>query len=491
MLFASRTTATAATTSSVGYKSSSFSVSKEKKEQEWMNHKKKCFRQQNEINVFTSVAPLYIACILLSKLFQQQQYTTTTTIWWSNAYNTISSHLPSIFFFQEGNSGTTNTTNNSNSSTISIVTGFQRDFYITLFVSILMASIRILLSSFSHHTTKNNRRKGTFWPMDDTNNDPHMKSKNYKKKKKNYVQAIVKEGTSQHMLRTNEILKFQSTPKDDAMVHVTTNSSSTRRSNTTVMFRLLYTMVSSVAAIWFFRSCDFWSKFVGGTNGQTIHCWDLKGGILLDKMIDLDFDQSHSKLRYFFILEISYHLQNFTFRTLSLLTTTNNNNNTNNKSSIVAPILEDTLQIIALVVSFLFSSSRRLGAIGIFALNVSSIALNLLHICINHTATLTPSMIIALYRYFVVPIFLYCRLFIMPFVVWHSIAFESKTWLIQLEHGFHSNGLSIALYIFANFVMFITISLQLVYARRLIYHPYIQKLKKYQQQQQQPIITKR
>ena len=465
MLFASRISRSSSNDSSLVL------LSKEK-QQEWMS--KKC-RRKNEIHVFTSVVPLYIACILLSKLFHQQYPTSTTTTtttgsWWSclsDAYVIISSHLGPIFFstFQEGN---TRSTNSSGSSSISIVTGFQRDLYITLLVSILMAWIRIILSSFSHHHSS--RNGGTLRHVDDA----HKENRKRNKKKKNCVDAIVKEGTSQHMLRTNEMLKFQISPNNAMMAGTTTtatttssSSNKTCRSNTTVIFRLLYSMVSSIAAIWFFHSCDFWSKFVGGTNnGQTIHCWDLKGGILLDKMIDLDFDQSHSKLRYFFILEISYHLQNFTFRTLSLLT--------KNKSSIVAPLLEDTLRIIALVVSFLFSSSRRLGAIGIFALNVSSIALNLLHICIN--TVVTPSFIIGLYRYFVVPIFFYCRLFVMPFVVWYSIAFESKTWLIQLERGFNSNGLSIALYMFANFVMFITTTLQLVYARRLLYHPYIQKL---------------
>lgn len=457
MLFASRM--------SKSSNDSSSSLLSKQKQQEW-----KCRRKYYEIQVFTSIVPLYITCILLSKLFQQhQQYPTTSkeSSWWSYFYAILSSSIGPIFFstFQQDNTGSTN--NSSSSSSISIVTGFQRDLYITLFVSILMGWIRIVLSSFSHHSTKNNNttnsRNGTLLHVDDA----------HKEKKKNCVEAIVKEGTSQHMLRTNEMLKFQISPNDTMIPGTTTTSSSStiRRSNTTVMFRLLYSMVSSIAAIWFFRSCDFWSKFVGGTNGQTIHCWDLKGGILLDKMIDLDYDQSHSKLRYFFILEISYHLQNFTFRTLSLLTCSGKK-----KTSSIVPILEDTLRIIALVVSFLFSSSRRLGAIGIFALNVSSIALNLLHICINTSST-TTTMIIGLYQFIVIPIFLYCRLFIMPFVVWYSIAFESKTWLIQLKHGFHSNGLSIALYTFANFVMFITTTLQLVYAHRLIHHPYIQKLK--------------
>jgi hypothetical protein len=394
-----------------------------------------------------------------------------------------------------------------------IMNGSQKDFYLILLISITMVWIRILLV---HYMTA-------------------LSCKTTKNKKNNCVQTIVSQGTYRHMLRGSEFGKSPQNEEKEPMfaigssirrsiscsLHLTPQSSPPNMSQkegstededlnelhcitrrTTAMFRLLYSIVSSVAAMYFFRSANFWPSSVGGIkNGKTANCWDLAGALFLDKMIDLDFDNSNSNLRYFFIFEASFYLQNLAFCSVSLIARwylqgtkrskakwTNEETNGSPVAvwTLMLHILEDVIRLTVMLVAFLFSSSRRLGAIGIFTLNFSSIFLSLLQVCMNtktsnkkqsnNWCSIRSTKIFILHRWITVPVFIYCRLYVMPFVVWNSIAFESKGWLIQIERGFNSCAFATTLYLFGNTMMAITFVLQTVYLHRLFFHPYLKKL---------------
>jgi hypothetical protein len=221
--------------------------------------------------------------------------------------------------------------------------------------------------------------------------------------------------------------------------------------------------------------------------------------------LDLDFDNQNSALRYFFLGQASYQLQSLCFHFLSMIllliyggggTSNNNNNGSNNKQqdqegvitisarssfkSYLRPVIEHSTYFVLTITTFFFSALRRLGSISIFALELSSLVLQLLQICINapeSSRLRNPRVIRFVHHYVAVPVFVYCRFFIIPFVVQYSAAFESSVWLRQIDHAFLP-GCGMLIYLFFNGTLILALGLNFVYLRRLIFHPHVQYISK-------------
>lgn len=288
----------------------------------------------------------------------------------------------------------------------------------------------------------------------------------------------------------------------------------------TAIFRLLFCFISCSYAYYSFRNADFWVVWLGGKlTSSTKNCWDLSGSVFVPGMdsggssgegtdrdaddttnvdFDVDFDHQNHSLRVFFLGQISYQVQSFCFHLLSMILlimnggfSSNNNNGGNGGDnggiiisarssfkSYVRPLLEHSLYLILTVATFFFSALRRLGSILIFALEISSMVLQILQICINAPDSsplrLHPNnhrIISILHRYVAIPIFVYCRFFIIPFVVQYSALFESELWLRQIEQAVFLPGCAMLLYLFFNGMLFLVFALNFVYLRRLLFHP--------------------
>lgn len=247
----------------------------------------------------------------------------------------------------------------------------------------------------------------------------------------------------------------------------------------TAIFRLLYCSISSILALYLFRSSDFWPKYLLGVhpNASTRHCWNLSAGLAILGHFENDFDHFNVSLTHFFIFAASYQLQSLCFHLFSmlLLCFSQAKSFLSIASSIKAyirPFSGHIVSLLLLIICFVFSSLRRLGAIGIFAMDFSAIFLNLLQACINAPSTSilkNQKFIRTLYFAFVLPSFLYIRFFILPFVVWYSAAFESLQWLQQMEHAIVP-GLANIIYAIVNTLLFILIILNTIHLKRLLYH---------------------
>jgi hypothetical protein len=159
--------------------------------------------------------------------------------------------------------------------------------------------------------------------------------------------------------------------------------------------------------------------------------------------------------------------------------------------------MEHSFYFVLTVMTYMFSGLRRLGAICIFVLEFSSMVLQLLQICINapeqsHLKNL--NLIQFVHRFMAIPIFIYSRFFVLPFIVQYSALFESAMWLKQIEHAL-APGVAMVIYIFFNGMLLLAFGFNLVYLRRLLFHPSLEQLslQKQQQQQQQEeefVVTK-
>ena len=90
-------------------------------------------------------------------------------------------------------------------------------------------------------------------------------------------------------------------------------------------------------------------------------------------------------------------------------------------------MVEHCIVLCCLVGAYLFSGLRRLGAVGIFTLELSSVFLQLLQVCIyapENSRWRKPEVVI----------------FVLPFILWRSALFESQEWLEQIEKVFSLGG---------------------------------------------------
>ena len=302
----------------------------------------------------------------------------------------------------------------------------------------------------------------------------------------------------------------------------------------TAMFRLLCCLISCLWAISHFRQASYWPVWVGGSiGGNTKYCWDLSGTVDhsfvlkqglqkhqkddnfwnqhnqyernnsfgyndVRSSLDGDFDNQNFALRYFFLGQASYQLQSLCFHFLSMLLLFSSGMKRKLKGGVdggreeviisarssfksyLRPVLEHSMYFVLTIAIFFFSGSRRLGSIVVFALEFSSLVLQLLQICINapeSSRLRNPRVIKFVHHYLAIPVFVYCRFFIMPFVVQYSALFESTVWLKQIDHAFVP-GCGVLIYFFFNGTLILALVLNFVYLKRLIFHPYISNINK-------------
>ena len=254
----------------------------------------------------------------------------------------------------------------------------------------------------------------------------------------------------------------------------------------TAIFRLLFCSCSCTYAYYYFRNTSFWPIWVGGNRtGSTRQCWDLSGTMTLNGPFDSDFDDANASLRYFFLVQASYQIHSLGFHVLSMVMVAlyGDGDGVSARAGMLGywrAFSEHILYFLLTMASFMFSGVRRIGAIAIFVLEASSVGLQILQVCINSpkgSLLQNPKLISALHRFVVVPIFVYCRFFILPFIVQYSAIFESLEWINQIEKVL-SHGFGIVLYMVFNFMLLAAFALNFIYLRRLLFHPYVENIKR-------------
>jgi len=274
----------------------------------------------------------------------------------------------------------------------------------------------------------------------------------------------------------------------------------------TAIFRFSCCTLSTTWAILHFHGANFWPASVGGTNptAQTKNCWDLSGSVAgfglngvssvgMKYSLDDDFDHQNSSLRYFFLGQASYQMHSLCFHALSMVLLALYGSRGSwsgggcgsffasvrtSMKSYIKPIAEHLLSITLIMSSFLFSGTRRLGAIAIFALETSSLFLQLLQICINApigSRLRRPRTIRIVHRFLTIPVFVYCRFFVVPFVVLYSAVVESKDWIRQIERAM-APGCGALIYYFFNGLLLVVVGLTFVHMRRLLFHPHVRQI---------------
>ena len=249
----------------------------------------------------------------------------------------------------------------------------------------------------------------------------------------------------------------------------------------TASFRLIYSGLAAAIAFYYFSSYEFWPMYVGG-KGHTAECWDLSGGISVGG-VDGDFDAHNTALRLYYLHQSAYHWHSGAFHLLSvllLLTRPSGKRLGWFRDSTVSykrSFLQHAVAILLLSTTYVFSSLRRLGAIGMFSFDVSSFFLHLLQVCMNApkgTVVRSARWINFLYRFMVLPSFFYCRFIVWP-ILWWSALTESGKWLNQLDRILFP-GASIMLQTLWHVCMAGAMLLNLVYLRRLLNHPHLSRI---------------
>jgi hypothetical protein len=235
--------------------------------------------------------------------------------------------------------------------------------------------------------------------------------------------------------------------------------------------------------LYWFHDANFWPWYVGG-HGSTVKCWDLSGGLTMG--MDSDFDQRNAVLRRYFLWQASYHWHSGAVhlismmillfhpkhhaqrRFLSVKTTT---------SAYVRSLVQHVLSLALIATVYVFSSLRRLAAIGMFAFDVSSWFLHLLQICMNApdgSRWKQAKVVSRIYSWLVIPSFIVTRFMIWP-AVWYSLEVESKVWLVQLENMLVP-GSALAMRCTFHFWMILLMGSTVVYFRRLLDHPHLRRI---------------
>ncbi len=294
----------------------------------------------------------------------------------------------------------------------------------------------------------------------------------------------------------SDSLTTEKAPEDSDDIYASRESLFSGPQYATSGFRFLFFTTTTIYAWLAFHSAEFWPIYVGGLRGgRTRYCWNLSGNVNYTA-IDSDFDSKNELLRFYFIIQASYHLQSICFQILSLLlwlTATNYNTSTSKNllrsekitsvrrsmTHYIRPFAEHILATLVIISAFLFSGLRRLGAIGMYTMDLSGLFLQLLQICLNapHEGPFNilsrPKVVRRVHAFLVVPVFLYCRMFVFPFLVLYSVMFESGEWFHQLENVLPVSGLGFILHRSFCGVLIMMQVLNVIYLRRLLYHPQI------------------
>lgn len=258
----------------------------------------------------------------------------------------------------------------------------------------------------------------------------------------------------------------------------------------TAVFRFMYCLVSCLTGYIYFVDADFWPPVVGG-RGSTKNCWDLSS--VGATVIDSDFDQRNTVLRRYYLIQASYHFHSAAFHVLTslLLWFVSKSSRHRDKSTRarflgfipagmftlynVRTFFQHCFSVVLIGGTYLFSSTRRLGAIAMFSFDASSLFLHLLQLGINAphgSPRSSPASIRILHRVLVVPAFCYTRFYIFPFVVGYSALEESQDWLRQLENMLVP-GTAKFIHNFFVVAFLLFMSMNLVYFWRLLNHPHV------------------
>ena len=272
--------------------------------------------------------------------------------------------------------------------------------------------------------------------------------------------------------------------KESSVPHGRDKESSDERMNSgprmaTAIFRFVYSVLAAVLALVFFRGADFWPPYVLG-HGATEKCWDLSGGLSLG--LDGDFDLKNAVLKSFFLWQASYHWHAGAFHIISALFLSFLERDAHEMFYWVPgthsrSLAQHTLALVLIGTCYIFSSLRRLGAIGMFAFDFSSIFLHLLQVCLNsnpNSYLRNSRYIRILLDWFVLPSFCYTRFVVWP-ALWWSATTEGNIWLQQFELT-TVPGAALLLQSLWNISMIFFMAFNVVYFRRLLNHPHLRRI---------------
>jgi len=257
----------------------------------------------------------------------------------------------------------------------------------------------------------------------------------------------------------------------------------------TAIFRFLYSATASGLAFHWFADSHFWPWYLGG-HGNTVNCWDLNGFAVT---MDSDFDSRNRVLKNYFLWQASYHLHSWAFDFILLIlamiqrvprgaaastagASAFSSSDQKARWAYLRSLLQHFVAVVLIAIAYVFSSLRRLVAIGMFAFDVSSAFLHLLQICLNAKS---PSLknervIAAVYYGAVMPSFIMMRFITWP-ALWFSATFESQNWFRQLENTLFPRA---ALLLQAVLQLWILLCMVLtsVYFRRLRQQPHMRRI---------------
>jgi hypothetical protein len=244
--------------------------------------------------------------------------------------------------------------------------------------------------------------------------------------------------------------------------------------NVTELFLLVCSMVAVTQAWVSLRDSNFWPWYVGG-HGRTANCWDLSGGLSVG--MDSDFDHRNAVLKQYFLGQASFHWYSATLHLLGMLlsqwqrcvaplkdTEPRNETVARAPTSHGRDLVQHLLVLVIFAVAFIFSSLRRLVAIGVFAFDASKLCLHLYGTLSSNRATM--GMAREVYWCLVLPSFVVARFAIWP-ALWYSATFESSDWLTQLEQTLWP-GSADTFRVFCHVGMFLLLLLSLLDLRRIV-----------------------
>ena len=260
----------------------------------------------------------------------------------------------------------------------------------------------------------------------------------------------------------------------------------------TAVFRLMFCLFSCLIGLFYFWAADFWPPALGGT-GNTKNCWDLSsvGVTLVHKdfdIVDSDLTGYNPVLRRYYLIQASYHFHSAAFHILTSILLWFVSKSTKKKEPRYLGFIQNGMftlyniqnffqhlfSLVLILGTYLFSSTRRLGAIAMFSFDASSLFLHLLQLRINAPRQGSDrsrrSTILFLHRFMVIPVYCYARFYVFPFVVGYSAMEESQDWVQQLENMLIP-GTAKFIHGFFVIAFLLFLLMNLVYFWRLLNHP--------------------
>ena len=339
-----------------------------------------------------------------------------------------------------------------------IATEWKRDLALVTALSTALTTVRLVVTfvatklSYYRGATNTTRKQeqsretndasSEILPIDSFKSVPELVEENEPRETAHALQSKV--GHSDAFKANEEPMKsnlssdsFKSLPEEK---NTSPSSTTTMKvsSNTSIspeaslpgsaFFRSLYCTAVAVIAWRWFHDAEFWPNFVLG-QGTLDRCWDL--------IIDMDDDpedqayqEQNTLLRYYTLIQASYYVHSVTFRFVRFLV------RRKRRTSLLLSLVQSALALGLLALAYSFSSLRRLMAIGMFALDVSSAIRHFWQLCVP-AATVTTTGVVrwaltqVLYWTLVLPSYMATRFYVYP-MLWYS-ATNATEWRIRLE----------------------------------------------------------